>query len=464
MIISPAEASPEEDVSDERTEVQPAAPTPSQAVVRSTREHTPLVAPPRGADPAERPAPTPPPARIQVAVREPPPPPPPVVAPPSPSIPERIVSAPHFAAAPAYPALTAAEAAVVARTLDFRKVGIATWRARTRGGRTLDFADTRSLRACLADGRLSPQDSISVDGYGWVPIEAIADLDSYFVATWEELNAARGGPPPDWSHASGRAQLNPPPGAPRPTAPAPVPTRAAAPQPIVAPQAPVLAPVVAPVVAPTPAVAPRVIPQAGPPPPLPSARPAPAEPLHAVAPRAPAPWTPPPPPRTTRWFEVALLVVAVLFVFVFGVGVGAFMLNERASAPAPVATTPGPAAPIGAAEPGPPKPSAIPTYTVGGTHSVPTASPTASSASTSRSTTPDAASSAPAINVVARTPLTGRPTDALSAATRITPSVAPGEGAPIEGTENIGKPSDLVQVQEIPPEQAEAVLRREGLK
>ena len=201
MSIEPV-AAPAEDASDERTEVQPTAHlTPRPAA----RLHTPVVVPSLPPTPSRAPAPTP---GLRVAPASRAPDPPPLHMPRS--VADRVAAAPHFAVAD-YPPLTGEEAAVVARSLDFLQLGIPCWKGRTRDGRIVDFQDTRTLRAFVADGRLSPQDTISVDGHGWVPIAAIPDLESYFVATWEELNAARGGAPPPWSDPETRARLLMPP-------------------------------------------------------------------------------------------------------------------------------------------------------------------------------------------------------------------------------------------------------------
>jgi predicted Zn finger-like uncharacterized protein len=324
------------------------------------------------------------------------------VAPPqaaAPRVAARVPVSPPAAAAPRAPEppraaapLSADDAARLAPTLDFKRLGVLSWRARTTAGRLLDFADLRTLRAYLRDGRLGPADSISVDGRSWLPIEAIPDLDVFFVATWEELHVARTGTPPPWADPATRARL-----------------LAAAPP-----------------------------------------RPAPA-PVSAPAPRAEAPafhapvYTPEPPPRR---FPYGAVSAALLVVFGVGFGSGAVWMSARAE-PAPVASLPA-VAPAPARVAGP----EVPTFIVGGTHTA--------------STTPTVGHSSVGLQAAAgatpRRPLSGKPTDAIAAASQITPSVAPGEGAPIEGTENIGKPSDLVMVEEIPPSQVEAALRREGLK
>lgn len=76
--------------------------------------------------------------------------------------------------------------------LDFRKVGIATWKVRVKIGLVYDFSDTSTLRKYIQDRRVTEDDVISHDGANWVRIGAIPDLDTYFVQVYEEIEAQRG--------------------------------------------------------------------------------------------------------------------------------------------------------------------------------------------------------------------------------------------------------------------------------
>jgi hypothetical protein len=58
---------------------------------------------------------------------------------------------------------------------------------------------------------------------------------------------------------------------------------------------------------------------------------------------------------------------------------------------------------------------------------------------------------------------TDKGTDAISEATKLTPSTNPGEGPAVYGEDGPPAPSDLVQVEEIPADQVNRVLREEGL-
>ena len=83
-----------------------------------------------------------------------------------------------------------------ASDLDFRKVGIASWKVRVKIGLVYDFSDIKTLRKYIADGRVTPEDVISHDGSTWVPIGDIPDLDAYFVEVYERAEAGASEPEP----------------------------------------------------------------------------------------------------------------------------------------------------------------------------------------------------------------------------------------------------------------------------
>lgn len=96
------------------------------------------------------------------------------------------------------PAPTAATALAVpkgparsAESLDFRKVGIPSWKVKVRIGLVYDFSDIKTLRKYIADGRVTSEDVISHDGATWVTIGDIPDLDGYFVTIYERAEVAQ---------------------------------------------------------------------------------------------------------------------------------------------------------------------------------------------------------------------------------------------------------------------------------
>ena len=104
-------------------------------------------------------------------------------------------SAPE-AAAPPEPAPPAGEATAVSEppvdvdSLDFRKVGLGTWKVRIKIGLVYDFSDLRTLRKYIAEGRVGPDDLLSPDGHDWVPLSEIPDLEAHFVRVYREAEAA----------------------------------------------------------------------------------------------------------------------------------------------------------------------------------------------------------------------------------------------------------------------------------
>ena len=74
--------------------------------------------------------------------------------------------------------------------LDFKSVGISTWKVKTGIGLVYDFSDYKTLRKYLKEGRVSTSDSLSHDGDSWTPIGDITDLEAHFI---DVFVAARAG-------------------------------------------------------------------------------------------------------------------------------------------------------------------------------------------------------------------------------------------------------------------------------
>ena len=94
-------------------------------------------------------------------------------------------------AEPPGPPKSAAEIAARAAALDFRKVGVTTWKVKVKIGLIYDFSDIKTLRKYIQDGRVTPSDVVSWDGKSWRAIGEIPDLDAFFVETWDMLAATR---------------------------------------------------------------------------------------------------------------------------------------------------------------------------------------------------------------------------------------------------------------------------------
>jgi predicted Zn finger-like uncharacterized protein len=84
-----------------------------------------------------------------------------------------------------------------ATDLDFRKVGIPSWKVKVKIGLVYDFSDIKTLRKYIQDGRVTPEDAISHDGKVWKTIGDIPDLDTYFVDIYDEAEARRAAMKPD---------------------------------------------------------------------------------------------------------------------------------------------------------------------------------------------------------------------------------------------------------------------------
>ncbi len=107
----------------------------------------------------------------------------------------RVLSTPNSAApqAPAsLPETPAVEAAEVssARELDFRSVGIKTWKVKVAIGLIYDFSDIATLQKYLADKKVTPDDLISHNNADWTRIGDIEDLEKHFIETWKSAKAA----------------------------------------------------------------------------------------------------------------------------------------------------------------------------------------------------------------------------------------------------------------------------------
>lgn len=116
----------------------------------------------------------------------------------------RYVAANADASAPPAPAAngidagpSADPAAMAARaaSLDFRKVGVTTWKVKVKIGLIYDFSDIKTLRKYIQDGRVTAADVVSWDGKVWRAIGEIPDLDAFFIETWDMLAVRKSQPP-----------------------------------------------------------------------------------------------------------------------------------------------------------------------------------------------------------------------------------------------------------------------------
>ena len=102
-----------------------------------------------------------------------------------------VTNTPLDTLAPDAPPPSASSGRKDASTLDFRKVGISSWKVRVKIGLVYDFSDIKTLRKYIQDGRVTSDDVISHDGKTWVTIGDIPDLDAYFIEVYERCESAR---------------------------------------------------------------------------------------------------------------------------------------------------------------------------------------------------------------------------------------------------------------------------------
>ncbi len=77
-----------------------------------------------------------------------------------------------------------------ARDLDFRAVGIKTWKVKVAIGLIYDFSDISTLQKYLADKKVTPDDLISHNNADWTRIGDIEDLEQHFIKVWKDAKGA----------------------------------------------------------------------------------------------------------------------------------------------------------------------------------------------------------------------------------------------------------------------------------
>ncbi len=73
-----------------------------------------------------------------------------------------------------------------AGSLDFRSVGISTWKVKVAIGLIYDFSDIATLKKYLDDKKVTEDDLISHNAKEWVRIGELESLDQHFVEVWKE--------------------------------------------------------------------------------------------------------------------------------------------------------------------------------------------------------------------------------------------------------------------------------------
>jgi predicted Zn finger-like uncharacterized protein len=104
---------------------------------------------------------------------------------PAPPEPPQVAPVPTVASASSAPD-KASRPKRTADDLNFKAVGISSWKVKVKIGLVYDFSDIKTLRKYIQDKRVTEDDVISYDGQEWVRIGDIPDLDTFFVRVWDE--------------------------------------------------------------------------------------------------------------------------------------------------------------------------------------------------------------------------------------------------------------------------------------
>ncbi len=74
--------------------------------------------------------------------------------------------------------------------LDYRSVGIQSWKVKVAIGLVYDFSDYRTLQKYIKEGRVTTTDNLSHDGTNWTEISTIPNLEQHFIDVYRTAEAA----------------------------------------------------------------------------------------------------------------------------------------------------------------------------------------------------------------------------------------------------------------------------------
>lgn len=104
--------------------------------------------------------------------------------------PESSPAPPAAASATVAPPSPPAAPKLDVHSLDFRKVGIQSWKVKVKIGLVYDFSDYKTLSKYISDGRVTSSDLLSHNGTDWTAIGELADLKQHFVDVYVQSEAA----------------------------------------------------------------------------------------------------------------------------------------------------------------------------------------------------------------------------------------------------------------------------------
>jgi predicted Zn finger-like uncharacterized protein len=91
---------------------------------------------------------------------------------------------------PARPSIEEEAAGLDVNTLDFRSVGITSWKVKVKIGLIYDFNDYKTFNKNIRDGRVTATDLISFDGSEWSPIGDLSALSQRFCQVYVRTKRA----------------------------------------------------------------------------------------------------------------------------------------------------------------------------------------------------------------------------------------------------------------------------------
>jgi len=100
------------------------------------------------------------------------------------------VVAPPQPIAPSRPSVEEEAAGLDVNTLDFRSVGVGSWKVKVKIGLIYDFNDYKTFNKNVRDGRVTASDLISFDGSEWSPIGDLSALSQRFCEVYVRAQRA----------------------------------------------------------------------------------------------------------------------------------------------------------------------------------------------------------------------------------------------------------------------------------
>ena len=105
-------------------------------------------------------------------------------------VPRAAIMAPPKLASPARPSVEEEAAGLNVSTLDFRSVGLSSWKVKVKIGLIYDFNDFKTFNKNIRDGRVTATDLISFGGSDWSPIGNLNAISQRFCEVYVRAKRA----------------------------------------------------------------------------------------------------------------------------------------------------------------------------------------------------------------------------------------------------------------------------------